>query len=92
MYAHGFSHQPLSRGTQAGEKGCEVQRRLEQALEPRVGVGLAMADELEQTQLAVLSPHPSPHRGDEGGGQEDQQHPAVEITERAVRGRGGQRG
>jgi hypothetical protein len=59
-FAGGFSYKPFSRGAQAREKGGELQRGLKQTLEPLVGVGLAMTDEFEQTQLAVLLPHGGP--------------------------------
>jgi hypothetical protein len=67
-----------------GEKGGELEWGLKQTLEPVVSASLDMADELEQAQLAVLLPYGDPQRRTQGGREEDQQHPSVEITERAV--------
>ena len=51
-----------------------------------------MADKLEQAQLAVLLlPHATPEGRTRGGGEEDEQHPPVQITKSAMFGSGGER-
>ena len=57
---------------------------MKETLEPVVGIGLAIADELEQAQLTVLLPGDDVSGRTQGSGKKDQQHPTVEITERAI--------
>ena len=64
---------------------------MKETLEPVVGIGLAIADELEQAQLTVLLPGGDVSGRTQGSGKKDQQHPTVEITERAIFGRSRQR-
>jgi hypothetical protein len=61
--------------------GCPLQQRLE----PVVGPGLEMGDEVEQTQFPrLLLPDGGAQGRTERGGQQEEQQAAIEGTERAV--------
>ena len=79
--AGGFGHQPFRSHTSAGEEGAEVRRGLKERLEPPLGERLEMADEFEQTQFALLlAPDGRAQCGAEGVREQNEEHPAIEIT------------
>ena len=60
--------------------------RLKEGVEPALGSSLHRADELQEAEFsAVLLPQFSAERWRERVGQQDEEQPAIEITERAVR-------
>jgi hypothetical protein len=81
-FAGGFGHQPFSSGTSPVQEGAECRLGPQEYLQPLVGYGPEMPHEFEQTPFSVFRPpHPRLQGWAEGISEQNEEQPAIKITE-----------
>src|SRR5215813_11596809 len=83
-FPRGFAHQPFGGGTSAMEERAQGCLGPKEQLQPVISPGLQVAHEFKEAEFApVLLPQPGLQRWTERIGEQDEEHPAIEVTESA---------